>query len=126
MKSIRILFTIAALYDGVLGIAFLFFGARVFERFGVVPPNHMGYVHFPATLLIVFAIMFLTIAASPNRHRNLIVYGIMLKICYCGVVTYHWMATGVPGMWKPFVAMDFVFAVLFVLAYTKLPRHSLH
>ena len=124
MRSIRILFTVAALYDGILGIAFLLFGARLFERFGVMPPNHMGYVHFPAALLIVFAIMFLAIATSPHRHRNLIPYGIMLKICYCGVVTYHWMAAGVPGMWKPFVVSDIVFAALFIVAYVKLPRRA--
>jgi hypothetical protein len=117
MGPIRGLFLVGGLYDGVLGAAFLLAGPEIFRRFGVTPPNHFGYVQFPALLLIVFAAMFFAVAARPQANRNLIPYGILLKLSYCGTVIYHWLNGGIPGMWKPFVAADLVFAVLFFWAY---------
>lgn len=117
---IVILFVIAALYDGLLGLAFLFSPGSVFDRFQVTPPNHFGYVHFPAALLIVFALMYLAVAINPQNNRNLIPYGMLLKVTYCSVVCYHWFTAGVPDMWKPFVFYDLIFLVLFAWAYVFL------
>ena len=113
---IKMLFIIAAIYDGVLGGGFLFAGEKLFQMLGVIPPNHLGYVHFPAALLMVFAIMFIAIAVNPFKNRNLILYGILLKISYCGVVLFHWVSTGIPNMWKPFCLFDLIFLVLFFWA----------
>jgi hypothetical protein len=118
--SIRALFIVAAIYDGLLGAAFLFASSALFEWFGVTPPNHYGYVHFPAALLIVFAVMFMAIALNPERNRNLIPYGVLLKVSYCGVVLFHWVSAGIPGMWKPFCLIDLVFLVFFVRAWLVL------
>ena len=70
-------FILAALYDAILGIAFLFFSAAIFQAFGVTPPNHLAYVQFPALLLLVFAAMFYRVATDPVRNRELILYGIV-------------------------------------------------
>lgn len=118
--GIALLFSIAALYDGVLGLAFLTAPAAVFSRFGMTPPNHPGYVQFPAALLIVFALIFLRIAVDPAGNRWLIPYGILLKLSYCGVVFYYWSAEGLPYIWKPFAVFDLVFLVLFVQAFLSL------
>lgn len=123
MKSfpaIRALFVVSALYDGLLGIVFLFATGCVFQRFGVTPPNHPGYVQFSAALLIVFAIMFAAIAMDPQGNRNLIPYGMLLKVSYCGVVGFHWFTTGLPSMWKPFCVFDLIFLALFVWAWNAL------
>jgi len=120
------LFAIAALYDGLLGAAFLFSASRVFRWFDVPPPNHPGYVQFPAALLIIFAVMFIAVAIHPTRHRNLIPYGILLKAAYCGVVFYHWFIGGIPGMWKPFAILDLIFLVLFIAAYMNLSGQQKH
>lgn len=122
--AITWLFVIAALYDGVLGIVFLVAGQAVFSWHNVTPPNHFGYVQFPGALLIIFALMFLAVARNPVVNRNLIPYGIMLKISYCGVVFSYWFRTGLPDMWKPFAVFDLVFLALFVWAYSVLPKHS--
>jgi hypothetical protein len=119
-KIISILFIIAALYDGLLGILFLFAGGFVFEYLHVTPPNHPGYMQFPAALLIVFALMFCVIAGNPLAGKNLIPYGVMLKISYCGVVFFHWFTTGVPNMWKPFAVFDIAFLGLFIWAFVSL------
>lgn len=124
--AVRVLFAVAALYDGLLGLAFLIAGESIFTRFGVTPPNHWGYVQFPALLLITFGLMFLQIATHPGRNRNLIPYGVALKVSYCGVVFSHWLGAGIPPLWRPFAIADLVFAVLFVWAYlaTAGPRTS--
>jgi hypothetical protein len=119
---ISTLFVIAALYDGLLGSAFLFGAEAVFTRFGVTPPNHFGYIQFPAALLIVFAIMFMAIAIDPVRNRNLIPYGVLLKVSYCGVVLSYWLTTDLPGMWKPFCICDLVFLVAFAWAWATIRR----
>ncbi len=117
---IRPLFAVAALYDGLLGVVFLAAPGYPFRTFGVTPPNHMGYVQFPAALLLTFGLMFLAVARDPDRNRNLIPYGVLLKVAYCGVTSWYWAAGGLPGMWKPFVVVDAAMGVLFVLAFRML------
>ncbi len=71
---------------------------------------------------MVFGLMFAAIARRPRENRNLIPYGILLKVSYCGVAGYHWLVTGIPALWKPIVVIDLVFLVLFLLAYRSLGR----
>jgi len=123
-RSVSALFYLAALYDGVLGAAFLVAAPALFEWVGVAPPNHFGYVHFPAALLIVFALMFISIARDPVGNRRLILYGILLKVSYCAVAFYHWVAGGIPFIWKPFAIADLVFLVLFVWASMVLSKQA--
>jgi hypothetical protein len=117
---VRALFIVAALYDGVLGVVFLLAPGYAFELFSVPPPNHMGYVQFPALLLLVFAVLFAQIAWRPDRFAHLILYGILLKVSYCGIVFWYWATTGIPHMWKPFAVIDVIFAALFVWAWLGL------
>lgn len=122
--AISALFAVAAIYDGLLGIVFLFAAGSVFQWFDIIPPNHFGYIHFPAALLIVFALMFLAIARAPVANRNLIPYGILLKASYCSVVFYHWFSRGIPKIWKPFAFLDLIFMALFIAAYMSLARQD--
>lgn len=117
-KLISALFYTSALYDGVLGIAFLLFPTSLLEASKVAPP-HPGYIQFPAALLIIFALMFVSIARSPQQCRNLMPYGILLKVSYCGVVFWYWIASAIPFIWKPFAIFDAAFGILFVWAYLE-------
>ncbi len=120
--AITALFAVAALYDGLLGLIFLTAAGSIYQWFDITPPNHFGYVHFPAALLLVFALMFAAVALAPHRNRNLIPYGILLKVSFCSVAFYHWFATGIPTMWKPLAICDLVFIVPFVWAYRNLGK----
>ncbi|MGI9456021.1 MAG: hypothetical protein ACR2NU_05630 [Aeoliella sp.] len=124
-KWIIALFVVAALYDGILGLTFLFAPTAPFDWFEVSPPNHVGYVQFPAGLLIIFALMFASIARDPIANRGLIPYGILLKVTFCGVSIGHWLLDGIPTMWKPFAIADLVFLVLFVVAWKVLTQPSI-
>ena len=84
------------------------------------PPNHPAYVQFPALLLFIFAVMFFRIAADPVRNRELILYGIGLKIAYCGTAFWYQLAGGIPFMWIPWAWADLIFLALFLVAWNKL------
>lgn len=116
------LFAAAAAYDGLLGLVFLVAGRAMYTWFDVTPPNHFGYIQFPAAILIVFGVMFLAVALNPVRNRNLIPYGMLLKVSYCGVVLYYWLTTGLPDMWKPFCIFDLIFLILFFWAWVALGK----
>jgi len=119
-KWISTVFFLSFVYDGVLGVAFLLAWQRVFAWYDVPVPNHPGYIQFPAILLIVFALLYLAVAREPEANRNLIPYGIGLKLAYTIVVFGHWFSGGIPGMWKPFAVADLAFLALFVWAYAHL------
>src|ERR1017187_134388 len=95
LKWIKLLFIVGVIYETLLGAAFLFFGAEVFQRAGVTPPNHMGYIQFPALLLILFGVMFLCIAGGPHRRYDWIPFGMGLKASYCGLVFWYQLHGGI-------------------------------
>ncbi|HIA51653.1 MAG TPA: hypothetical protein EYN91_06130 [Candidatus Melainabacteria bacterium] len=121
LKTISALFYFSSAYDFVLGAVFLLVAPWFFRVFVVDPPNHWGYIHFPALLLILFGIMFYQIAENPRAKRNLIPYGCLLKASYCSVVALHTFVGGnMPDMWKPFGIADFLMLLGFLWAYKKL------
>lgn len=118
LKTISALFYFSSAYDFVLGTIFLLVAPWFFRVFVVDPPNHWGYIHFPAMLLILFGIMFFQIAENPRANRNLIPYGCLLKASYCSVVAFHTFVSGnMPDMWKPFGIADFLMLLGFLWAY---------
>ena len=124
MGAIRALFVLAGLYDGILGLAFALAAPQLFAHYGVTPPNHFGYVRFPGLLLLIFAAMFFAVAWRPAANRNLIPYGILLKVAYCATVFYYWSHGGIPSMWKPWAWADLAFLILFLRAYVVLSPES--
>lgn len=127
MKSVRwiqALFIVAALYDGVLGIVFLAVPAMMYDAVNLTHPNHWGYIRFPAALLILFALMFAAIARNPVGNRNLIPYGIGLKVCYCAVAFSYWAMGSLPWIWQPFAIIDLVMMGLFTWAWLAIPVES--
>ena len=116
-RWIKPLFIVGGLYDAILGLAFLFFGERLFSFFEVTPPNHWGYVQFPALLLILFGVMFLRIAGDPVARRELMLYACGLKIAYCGTVFWYKVSQGIPDMWMPWAWADLAFLIMFACAW---------
>jgi hypothetical protein len=116
---IRVLFSVAGLYDFLIGLGFLGFGPQLFDAAGVPPPNHWGYAQFGALMLMVFGLMFFAVASDPARNRNLIPYGMLLKLSYTGLVAYYWVTTDCPLLFNPFAVVDSIIFVLFFAAYRK-------
>ena len=124
-QIISVLFFLAAVYDGVLGVVFLLAPSVIFQRFEVTPPNHFGYVQFPALLLLIFAWMYASVAYAPEKNSSLIPYGIALKVAYCSIVFYYWFAAEIPYVWKPFAIIDLCFIILFAIAFIVLKKKPL-
>ena len=120
-SHIRLLFAIAGLYDVLIGVAFLGFGPQLFDATGVPPPNHWGYIQFGAMMVVIFGLMFFAVAYDPLANRNLMPYGMLLKLCYTGLVAYYWFTTDCPALFKPFAVIDALMFVLFLAAYIKRP-----
>lgn len=120
MKWIKVVFVLSGIYDAALGATFLFFAGEVFAQTHVTPPNHLGYVQFPALLLILFGIVFLRIAADPVRCREWILYGMGLKFSYFSVTFWYMLHGGVPMLWIPWAWADLAFFTLFFAAWRKL------
>ena len=93
IATVRLLFAVAGLYDFIIGLVFLLIGRQLFDATGVPQPNHWFYVQFGALMLVIFGIMFLAVARDPVRNRNLMPYGMLLKLSYVGLVGYYWIAT---------------------------------
>jgi hypothetical protein len=120
-NGIKILFAVSALYDFVIGLVFLFAGPQLFTSTGVPQPNHWGYIQFGALMLMIFGLMFAAVAMNPRGNRNLIPFGILLKISYVGLVGFYWASSPqFPWLFKPFVFIDLVMLILFVVAYTAI------
>ena len=62
----------------------------------------------------------MAIARNPVGRRDLIPYGMGLKIAYCAITLAYWFSSGIPSMWKPFAIADLVMLVLFGWAYAAL------
>jgi hypothetical protein len=93
--------------------------AADFDSFAVPQPIHKGYVQFGSFMLVIFGTMFFAVAYDPVANRNLILYGMLLKLSYTGRVIYYWVAMDCPQLFKPFAVIDALMFVLFFLAYTK-------
>lgn len=121
---IKASYVASAVYDAVLSLVFLFFVSPVFAYAGVELPNHMGYLHFPALVLLVFAAMYLKIARDPVRFREFMPFGMGLKVSYILVVFYHWGAGNIPSLWLPMAWIDLAFLALFAAGWQKVKRAS--
>lgn len=114
---VKTLFVTAALYDGTIGLLGLLFPGLAFQIFEVTPPNHFGYVQFPAILLMIFAAMFYRVARDPIANRFIMLYGAALKAGYSGLIFYYQLTTGIPAMWVPWAWVDLVFLILFLICW---------
>lgn len=124
VKWIKPIFLVSGIYDMVLGVVFLLFSRAVFERADVPLPYNMAFLHFPALLLMIFAVMYIRIAADPQGRRELIPYGIGLKIAYVVTVFWHQLHSDIAALWIPLAWADVVFLLLFVVAWRSLRERT--
>lgn len=124
MKWIKAVFVISGIYDVFFGVIAFLAPAQLFRYAGVTPPNHYGYVQFPALLILIFGVMFFRIAADPVGRREQMLYGMALKASYCGVVFGYQFTGGIPALWIPWAWADLGFLVLFFLAWRALSREG--
>jgi hypothetical protein len=102
-------------------VLFLFAWQAIYTRFNVTYPNHAGYILFGAASIAIFGIGFLFVAAAPERNRDIIKLGVLLKLAYSATVLGFWFRNAIPYMWVQFAWCDLAFLAAFVLALRALP-----
>lgn len=124
LSWIKLVLAASGIYDAVIGAAFLFGASALFRAFHVTPPNHDGYIRFPALVLLIFAVMFFRAATDPVARRDVLLYGAALKLSYFGLVFWYYFRGGVPAMWIPFAWADVAFFTLFVMGWRGVSKVS--
>ena len=122
--QIRLIFIVAALSDFLFGVGFLVAGPAIFDWAGISFPNHWGPIQFAALMLMIFGLMFAAVAYDPVSQRNLIRYGLLLKLSFCGLVGYYWMTSEVPILFRICAIADAILYVLFLVSYLKLGKRN--
>ena len=121
------LFAVAAVYDTVLGIIFLFFGRWTFDRLNIADKYpEGGFLPLIGAFVLVLGIGYFIIWRGDLwRNRDLIVVGTLYKLAYTSVGIYVAVADEVPHalfLWG-FGVADAVFFVLMMECLLYLYRH---
>ena len=128
-KYYRSLFTVAAFYDLVLGLAFTFFPARIFAALGISDklPAFGGYLTLLGAFVLVIGIAYALIARGDLlRNADLILVGTLYKLAYAAAAFYYWWAGGLPhvAFAAVFGVADVIFFVLMAECYFTLNRET--
>ncbi|MEA2002105.1 MAG: hypothetical protein U9N84_09520 [Actinomycetota bacterium] len=124
----RGLFGVAAVYDLVLGIIFLFFGRWAFDALDI-PEKYPegGFVPLVGAFVLVLGVGYYLIWRGDLwRNRDLVAIGTLYKLAYTGVGLYIAIAEEVPHalfLWG-FGVADAVFFVLMAECLLHLYREK--
>jgi len=113
----KALYLTAALYDFILGVAFLFFYEQIFNITGMNIPSNPAYLTFCALLIALFGILLFMVYSDIENSKKLVIYAIMIKFAYVGTVLYYYLVVGKSFVDTPFLifaVFDFIFAILFI------------
>ena len=98
-KYYRSLFTIAAVYDVLLGITFTFFPGRAFDALGIGEklPAFAGYLTLLGAFVLVIGIAYYLIARGDlRRNADLVLVGALYKLAYAATAIYYWSKGTLP------------------------------
>ena len=128
-KYYRSLFTIAALYDLLLGVTFTFFAAPAFAALGIGDklPVFGGYVTLLGAFVLVIGIAYALISRGDlQRNADLILIGALYKLAYAAAALYYWAAGSLPhiAFGALFGVADVVFFVLMAECWLCLMREA--
>lgn len=125
----RTLYWIAAAYDIVLGIVFLFFYTPVFRFLDIEDtlPAQKSYLSLIAVFLFVIGVAYMLIAlGNLERNRDLITVGILYKLAYFSVSLWYLISGVYPHIifFAVFGVADMFFAVAMIECRVYIGRHQ--
>lgn len=113
----KILFLVSALYDFILGFAFLFFYKQIFALLRMNLPENPSYLTFAALTIMFFGVLLFMIYLDLKNSRRMILYAIFFKFSYIATVIYYYVVVGkayVDFPFRLFAFFDLIFALLFL------------
>ena len=115
-KAYQNLFIIAALYDFVLGLTFLFFLPFFFEEiFNIAVPNYPVFHQGGAAFVFVMGVGFYFVYLNMYRNVDIVKIGIIFKSVYTALAFYYVFIENMPWVFLVFGVLDLVFIMLFIL-----------
>lgn len=112
----RPFFMIAALYDIILGIAFLLFGEQILEWIGMELPPHIAYIQLAAVFIFVQGLSYLLVWTDPPRYLGLVMIGVAYKVAYAGLALWYLIIGELPSnFFIPWAVIDVLFLIGFLL-----------
>ena len=116
----RLLFTVAAIFNAVVGIAMLLAYDLLAPLLGM-PPRPTVWIHIIALIVLVFGYAYWRIATDPSRFREYVVLGIVGKLAFVFAIYGHFVAGDATKTLAVLVTADLIFAGLFAAYLARTP-----
>lgn len=121
LRFYRGVFFVAALYDLILGVAFLLLYPWIYGLLGIPLPTEPAYLQMAAAFVVVQGIMYVLVYRDMERNRDLILVGAIYKAAYAVVSLYHLGVGDLPhGLFAVFGVLDIGFMILFAMSLGRL------
>lgn len=105
-----------ALYDGLLGLAFLFFAGPLFALLGIAMAADPVYVQLAAGLVAIMGFGLYLAWRDPLLDGDIVLMGVVFKAFYIALALYALATGGLPHwIFLLLAAIDLVFLIVFVL-----------
>jgi hypothetical protein len=117
-------FALAAAYDIVLGLAFIFLYKPILDVLDIVEPYNASYIHLAAVFVAVQGISYLFVWRNLTGNADLVKAAVLYKASYAGVAIYY-LAIDDLLHWVFFLfgMLDLGFMVLFIGALRAIDRN---
>jgi hypothetical protein len=126
-KYYKTLFLIAAIYDFVMGIVFIFFYKFAFKSLGISEaiPEFGGYLSLIGAFLFVIGVAYYLIYRGDlAKNRDLILVGALYKLAYCLTAFIYFAIGQIPHMifLYLFGVLDLIMFILMIECYIFLGK----
>lgn len=112
----RAFFLVAALYDMLLGLAFVIFGEQILGAIGMALPPHIAYIQLAAVFIFVQGFSYLLPFRDPLGNLGIVTVGVVYKAAYAGLALWYLLIGALPSaFFIPWAIIDLAFLVGFVL-----------
>ena len=114
VSQTRPVLLLCAAYDGLIGLAFLFFAEPIFRALGMENAADPVYVQLAAGLIAIMGLGFFLAWRDPLLNRDLVMLGTVFKAFYILLAAYALVRGEVPhAVFLVFAAIDVVFLIVF-------------
>lgn len=112
----RAFFLVAALYDLLLGAAFVVVGEQLLRAIGMELPPHVAYIQLAAVFIFVQGLSYALVYRDPLGNLGIVRVGVAYKAAYAGLALWYLVIGLLPSVFfLPWAAIDAAFLVGFVL-----------
>jgi hypothetical protein len=118
MKFAKYVFWSAAMY-GILVTFPLYFNELKMGLDYPPPINHAEYYYSFAGVTLVWQILFVFITINPAKYRSIMIPCVLEKLSLLPTFCILFPQGRFPSLWMPLMIIDFVFAILFFIAFRK-------